>query len=158
MKKRILMVAMVVLALMVSLSVALADESRPPEDQISLDPNFASYEWHRMVRSENFGLAMTKASITKLSSTSVSVYGYTEGNEKCAVVGGTIYLQQWNDNKWNNYHSITFTGREVYMFSATRTVTVESGKYYRVFVSHYGVAYDGNQMGMSSTTKSIYVN
>lgn len=147
MKKRFLFTGLLLIVmLMASCAVALADGDVPPQNMISDNPNFSSYEWHRMVMPYGSGdaLAFTRvvASITKYSSSAVYVRGVTEVNKVTSVVGLIMYVEQWKDNAWNSYSMTSFTEYDTDSMSATKVVNVESGYYYRVVIKHraYGVA------------------
>lgn len=160
MKKRVLFAALLVLAMLTSCAIALADNDVPPPDQISSNPNLSMYEWRRpvMTIAEDDALSLTRVtgSISKVSSTCVSIRAVTEANKFCTVVGGTMYVEQWKNNAWNSYHSTTFSTVNGYSASATNTVTVESGYYYRLVVKHRASSF-GEQAYNVSSTGSILV-
>ena len=159
MKKRLTMVILLVLALVAACAVAFAEESAPPQDEISKNPDFSMVEWRQVLRSDEFSVIMGLASLDKRSSTSVYIYGYTEANQKASTVGGTVTLQQWKSNQWNNYYKINFNAYDSLSASGSGVVTVESGYYYRVVTTHKAMSYAGEQAPRKGmTTKSVYID
>lgn len=139
----------------------------PPADQISSNPNYSSYTW---IASTNMGgqagtntvgqdglqIVMAQASISK-SGSSITASGETVTNIISDDLGGTICIQRWKNNKWNNYYSHFFLDFDRSSISFSDTVTVESGYYYRVVVSHYAnTVY--STVTANSVTQSVYIN
>lgn len=135
---------------------AFAQVELPPADQISDNPNEASVEWRDKTRSDEFKITYTYASISKASSTSVYVSATTEANSTATVIGGTMYIQQWKDNKWNSYKTLNFINYDSYTSSYSDTVTVDSNYSYRLVVSHSAFK-AGDSSYAKSTTTSVKV-
>lgn len=158
MKKWMAMVAVFVLALLALCSVALADDMLPT-GEMSEDPNSSTVVWHNLERSDEFKLVMGLAQLDKRSSTSAYIYGYTEANEKASTIGGTVTLQQWKNNKWNNYFTLSFNAYDSLSAKGSTVVTVDSGYYYRVVTTHRAMSYAGVQAPRKGmTTRNLYID
>ena len=164
MKKVIAVLLTLVLILTNGITVFAEEVSAPPANQISADPNYSCTTiWFPSTETNNNsrdgdGLAfiVVRSSISK-SGSSIIAYGLTEANLICDPVGGTVHIQRWKNNRWNNYYSFSFEGFGISSFSGTETVAVESGYYYRVLVNHYADTLYSS-IHASSTTSSVYVN
>ena len=160
MKKRYFLAALLLaLTFLACCSIALADDDVPPPELISENVTFSVVDWHRAVMTIDDELKLNRmtAAISKVDSTHVYVKGVTEANKTCYRIGGYMTIQQWKDNKWNSYTTASFTDANTDETSATGTLSVASGYYYRLVVNHYANHSDGNAYGMT-TTKSILVN
>lgn len=157
MKKRLLISVLLVLALTLCCATAFADDSVPPPDQISENPFYAETVWHYLLRTDEFHLTSTRVTITAGSS-AVSGYAYSEANEQGYMVGGTMILQQWKDNQWNDYYSVDFLGYNEKAYSISRLMSVTPGYYYRLCVIHRAIAYDRTTSYQVNVTKSVYIN
>lgn len=104
-----------VLALVLSLvlmlggnAVALAEneQSLPPLNEISSNPNSATFTWHKDVSTQDVEkkeICFTRTGISKLSSTSVSISQTTQTNATAGVIEGYMFVQRWYNNKWESY-------------------------------------------------------
>ena len=156
MKKVIAVLLTLVLILTNGITVLAEEVSAPPANQISADPNFSyaiyvasvNTEKEERLRSGEDGLiiVMAESSISK-GSGSVTIHARTDSNIISAQIGGTVRIQRWKDNKWNNYYSTNFFAFSTASHSTTKTVSVESGYYYKLYVTHIAIT--------PSTTKSI---
>lgn len=155
--KKYFSVALLLTLLMTLVCVSALADDVPPASEISENPNCAETEWYNPLRDDDFKLTYVSSGISKTSSTSITASATTEANEKAASIGGTITVQQWKDNKWNPYKTVGFWGSDVASFSTSKSVTVESGYYYRLSVYHSAKNL-GNISAATSVTKSIYVN
>lgn len=156
------------LTLMFTNGIAVLAEEMdvPPADQISSNPNYASYTWIaplnggsqagiNEVGEDGLQIVMVQASISK-NGTYIGATATTDSNIK-SDLGGTIYIQKWQNNKWNTVYSHYFVAFESCTASLSAGTTVESGYYYRVGVSHF--AYTPYSIVHAySTTQSVYVN
>lgn len=141
MKKRFLFTGLLLIVMLIaSCAIALADADVPPQSLISDNPNYSTFEWRRtfVPYGSDDALAFTRvvSSISKNSSSSVYVRGVTEVNKVTSVVGLIMYVEQWKDSKWNSYSMISFTEYDTDAMSATKVVDVESGYYYRLVIKH----------------------
>lgn len=161
MKKRFLFTGfLLIVMLMASCIVALADDDVPPQDLISDNPNFSTYEWRRTIMpyaSDKLEITRVVSSIIKNSSTSVYIRGVTEVNKQCSIVGAILYVEQWKDNKWNSYRTLSYTDYNCYAIDAENNITVDSGYYYRLVVQHRAITL-GESADQVTYTKSLYVN
>ena len=145
----------------------LAEEvETPPADQISSNPNYASYTWIAPINVGNqagtmevgedgLQIVMVQATIGH-NGTTIGASATTETNIK-SLLGGTIHIQKWQNNKWNTVYTHYFDNLGVCSATLTINVSVESGHYYRVGVSHFAhTAY--SSVFAYSTTQSIFVN
>lgn len=159
-----------VLALVLSLvlmlggnAVALAEneQSLPPLNEISSNPNSATFTWHKDVSThdvEKKEICFTRTGISKLSSTSVSISQTTETNANAGIIEGFMFVQRWYNNKWESYASFDFGKSNTTICESAHVVSVESGYYYRLAVTHIAI-FDAGQVSSCDTyTKSIFVN
>lgn len=145
----------------------LAEEVEvPPADQISPNPNYASYTWiapiiiggqagTNEVGEDGLQIIMVNATISKNGST-IGASATTETNIK-SDLGGTIYIQKWQNNKWNTVFSHYFVSFEESTVMQTTSTSVESGYYYRVAVSHFAYT-PYSVIHAYTTTPSVLVN
>lgn len=159
-----------VLALVLSLvlmlggnAVALAENehSLPPLNEISSNPNSATFTWHKDVSIQDVEkkeICFTRTGISKLSSTSVSISQTTETNANAGIIEGFMFVQRWYNNKWESYASFDFGKSNTTICESAHVVSVESGYYYRLAVTHIAI-FDAGQVSSCDTyTKSIFVN
>jgi hypothetical protein len=149
---------------------AFADEiPTPPLSQISSNPNYASVSWRNPAfingnpdgimgtGQDGLQIVFASASISKASSSSVSIYATTESNIISNEIGGIIYIERWNNNGWENYDTYSFRDYFIDVCSGSATIGVESGYYYRLSVTH--IAGTGfSTKSAYSTTASVLVN
>lgn len=162
MKKVLSLVLALVLMLGGSVS-ALAEiaQSIPPLSQISPNPNSATFTWRKDVSTQDIEkkeICFTEIGISKVSSTAVSIVQTTQTNAKAAVINGFMFVQRWNNNKWEEYASREFFKGNTTLCETAYTVSVESGYYYRLAVSHIAVFADGQNSSCNTYTSSVYVN
>lgn len=131
------------------------------------NPNYASYTCFaplylnptqagtKTVGQDGLQIVMVNASISKNGST-IGASATTDTNIK-SDLGGTIYIQKWENNKWNIVYSHYFVSYESCTATLTTGTSVESGYYYRVAVSHFAIT-PYSSVYAYSTTQSIYVN
>ena len=145
----------------------LAEEvETPPADQISSNPNYASYTWiaplnggsqagTNEVGEDGLQIVMVNVSMGKNGSTiGASATTYTNIE---SVLGGTIYIQKWQNNKWNTVYSEYFAEYGACVATLTTNASVETGYYYRVVVSHFAHT-PYSSVYAYSTTQSVFVN
>ena len=156
MKKRYFLVILILLA---SCAIALADEDVPPPMLISENPDFSIVDWYRSVMpfDDELTLVRLTSSISKSDSTHVSIHAVTQANKNGYPIGGSMVVQQWKDNKWNNYYTTTYSERGTSRITADDRVTVASGYYYRLVVEH-AVHYFSEHAYETRMTSSIFVN
>ena len=147
--------------------VVLAEQlDIPPADQISSNPNYASYTWiaplnggsqagTNEVGEDGLKIVMVNASINKNGS-SIGASATTVSNIN-SVIGGTIHIQKWQNNKWNTVYSEYFVDYGTCMASLSTGAAVESGYYYRVGVSHFAHT-PYSSVYAYSTTQSVFIN
>jgi len=129
----------VAIVLLFSISVpALAESSTPPASDLSPNPDYYYGTWTAGISPMSTAIAISSATynISKASSTSVNVSASTTANQTADVVGGTIYLQQWNGTAWINIKSRNFIAYDSNYDSDSTTWTVTSGYYYRTKTVH----------------------
>ena len=159
---------LLILTLMFTNGIAvLAEEvETPPADQISSNPNYASYTWIaplnggsqagiNEVGEDGLQIVMVNASISKNGS-HIGASATTDTNIR-SLLGGTIHIQKWQNNKWNTVYSHYFDDFGVCTATLTTGTSVESGYYYRVAVSHFAHT-PYSSVYAYSTTQSVYVN
>lgn len=161
--KKTLICMLVFVLMFTNLSSVLADPiSAPPVSQISANPGFAEVEWTLASEKETQTrgiptIVFLHASIRKSSSNSITIFAETDADIVCAFVGGNMFVQRWINNSWSTYQAYSFWGYNKTWASSTKTITVPSGYYYRLVVSHMASAADGS-VGKQSTTTSVFVN
>lgn len=145
----------------------LAEEvETPPADQISSNPNYASYTWIaplnggsqagiNEVGEDGLSIVMVKASISK-NGLLIGASAQTDTNIE-SNLGGTIYIQKWQNNHWNTVYSQYFVAYGSCTASLYTGTSVESGYYYRVAVSHFAFT-PYSVVHAYSTTQSVFVN
>lgn len=157
MKKRFFLVAL--LLALLTCSMALADGDVPPPDQISDNPHFSIVEWHRSVMTLDDAVKLTRTTteISDVDSTHIYVRGVTQANKICWKIGGFMTIEQWKNNKWNTYTTLSYSAYNKTEATGEKTVTVASGYHYRLVIDHYA-DYDGKDEATSTkTTDSILV-
>lgn len=137
-----------------TLDPALASANVPPSGQISGDPNYS--EGFSQDSSGFSIMAATSVSggcsITKLSSSSVRCFGYSECPEYDPAIGIVIRLQAYYDGAWHTLQTKTRTIGGTYV-STSQDYSVTPGYYYRTYAIH-SIA---NGTTDTSCTSSIYV-
>ena len=162
MKKVLSLVLALVLMLGGSVS-ALAEiaQSIPPLSQISPNPNSATFTWRKDVSTQDIEkkeICFVQIGISKASSSSVSIFQITETNAKAALIQGWVFVQRWSNNKWEEYASCDFSKMNTTICETAYTVSVESGYYYRLAVTHVALFDDGGNSSRNSYSQSVYVN
>lgn len=162
MKKVLSLVLALVLTLGGSVS-ALAEtaQSIPPLSQISSNPNSATFTWRKDVSTQDVEtkeICYTEIGISKASSSSVSISQITETNAKAALIHGLMFVQRWYNNKWEEYKTLDFSKVNATLCETGYTVSVESGYYYRLAVTHIAIFDDGQNSSCNTYTQSLYVN
>ena len=161
MKKRYFLVALLLmLTFLTCCAVALAEDDVPPPEQISVDPNFSMVDWYLNVMplADELKLVRTTANIYKTDSTHVAVRGVTQTNKTCLYINGYMAIQQWKDNRWNTYTTVSYTNYGANEATGETIVAVASGYYYRLAINHYAFDSDGNTVSSTVATASILVN
>lgn len=167
MKKIVSIVLVVMLLLCNGISVLAEENTTPPANQISDNPIFAEDEkvFPFSTNSDDslgmdrdgFELVVIRSGISKASSSSVKVSVTTTGNTICLQIGGISSIQRWYNNEWQRYYTFSFWDYGVSTCSDTRTITVESGYYYRITTTHKAFSPESMKIGYTTTT-SILVN
>ena len=167
-KRRIVMkkVLALVLSLVLMLggsAAALAETAQaiPPLSQISSNPNSASFTWRSDVSTQDVEkkeICFTEIGISKVSSTSVSISQTTQTNAKAVAIQGWMYVERWYNNRWEEYKTYDFYKGNTTLCETGCTVTVESGYYYRLAVTHIAVFLDSDNSSCNTYSRSIYVN
>lgn len=145
----------------------LAEEvETPPADQISSNPNYASYTWvapinveqrqeTREAGEDGLKIVMVHVSLTK-NGTYIGTSAQTDTNIE-SNLGGTIYIQKWQNNRWNTVFSQGFIALGSCTASLSTGDFVESGYYYRVGVAHFAYT-PYSSLYAYSTSQSVFVN
>ena len=158
--KKMLAVLLTLTLMLTNLGAVLAETvSAPPASQISANPNYASVEkaFPASGNTRNFAIDYISSAIGKKSSSSISASAITETNTTAIRIGGTIYVQQWKNNAWRNYTSTTFWAYTTARASTIKSISVESGYYYRLKVYHTATD-NTTTVQVVSTTSSVLVN
>ena len=161
MKKLLLVILAIILATTTN-TCALADTiSLPPADQISSNPNQSVYTWQKMnVSAETDNepeIVFTQESISKVSSTSVAIFAMSQANATASTMVLNMVVQRWRNNTWEPYQTVSELQQLVSFLTRSATVTVESGYYYRLAVTHIAV-FPGKFNTVKGHTESLFVN
>lgn len=144
MKKIITLVTLMLVLLMAMCAVASAGDDH------------AAVTWSNPQSRSTPAISSVSSSITKASSTSVTIKAKTTANQSVDSVGGRAIIQRWNNNKWESYKSYNFNAYDTSSCSLNKTVTVASGYTYRLRVGHSVNDLDGND-AVNTTTSSVTV-
>lgn len=158
--KKMLAVLLTLTLMLTNLGAVLAETvSAPPANQISANPDYAKVEmsFPEADNTRTLAISYVTSAIGEKSSSSISASAVTETNTTASKIGGTIYIQQWKNNAWTNYTSRSFWVYNTDRASTIKTVSVESGYYYRLKVYHTAIDDTGMAQAVSTTT-SILVN
>lgn len=161
MKKVLSLVLALVLMLGGSVS-ALAEtaQSIPPLSQISPNPNSATFTWRKDVSTQDIEkkeICYTDIGISKAGSSAVSISQITQTNAKAVAIQGWMYVERWYNNRWEEYKTYDFFQSNSILCETGYTVTVESGYYYRLAVTHIAVFADGQNSSCNTYTGALYV-
>ena len=145
MKKIITLVTLMLVLLMAMCAVASAGDDH------------AEVTWNNP-KSARTAVAIdsVSSSISKASSTSVSIKAKTVANQAVNSVGGKAVIQRWNNNTWETYKTYNFNAYGSSSCSLNKTVTVASGYNYRLRVSHSAVTASDSDY-VTTTTSSVKV-
>jgi hypothetical protein len=161
--KKIVVILLTLILTMTNLGTVLADTiSAPPASQISANPNYASVEKTFSVSNEagtrgKPSITFTRAGISKSSSTSVTISATTESDITSLKIGGQMSVQRWINNAWSTYKTTSFWSYNTYRATSTKTITVPTGYYYRLYVTHIASNNDGTS-SKTLITNSVLVN
>ena len=147
-----LLLALLSLAL---LTTAIGEDA-PPADQIASDPSNSYVQWTNSERSTGLAISYVELSISP-GSGCVYISATTDANMTADIVGGYVRIQQWKDSKWTTVKTIGFDRYDCSSSSLNRSVSVDSGYYYRALGIHDAV-YCGESTSKSTSTTSVYVN
>ncbi len=160
--KKVFLIMLVIIIASVSIEAfAEALFDTPPASQISSNLDYASTTWssstQKDIEDSNFAIIFVNDSISKSSSTSVSVFSLTQTNATAGAIIVELCVQRWYNNKWENYSTTDLQAIGTDSCSGSLTISVQSGYYYRLAASHLA-----SQLGQISTvhtyTKSVFVN
>lgn len=161
--KKIAVFLLALTLMMTNVGTLLADTvSAPPASQISADLNYASVEKTYGITDESGtrgkpSIVFTRAGISKSSSTSVVITATTESNIVSEKIGGQMTVQRWINNSWNTYKTTSFWSYNTSRATASKSVSVPSGYYYRLVVMHVATNVDGTS-SKASITRSVLAN
>lgn len=161
--KKIVVFLLTLTLMMTNLGTVLADTvSAPPANQISANPNYASVEKTFSVTDEAAtrgkpSITLVRAGISKSSSTSVTISATTESDITSSKIGGHMSVQRWINNSWSTYKTTYFWAYDTYRATSTKTITVPTGYYYRLYVTHVASNNSGTS-SKTSITNSVFVN
>lgn len=156
--KKMLTFLLTLTLLLTNLGAVLAESiSAPPANQISANPNYASVEKYfpEAGDTRDFAIDYVRAALSKNSSSSISITAVTETNTIAVRLGGTIYVQQWKNNGWQNFGSTSFWDYDTTRAYTHKSVSVESGYYYRLKVYHTATDNTGTVQVVSTTTSLL---
>lgn len=94
------------------------------------------------------------AKISNAGSGKVTVYAYTKGKVECDKVELDIYLQYYDNGSWNYVNNWNYSVKNKPFLSASRTLAVTKGRYYRIRCYH-AVTKNGVKESSSTVTNGI---
>lgn len=165
MKRTISTILCAILLLFSCTNVFACEANIPPADQISVNPAYAYDRWEsngfetagNQSRAGEDGLAIMFAESSISPGTgSVRVSATTETNISADFVGGTVQIQVYRNNNWQAYRTFVFE-RIGCSATVTKNISVDSGYYYRVVVSHKAIT-PYSTVYCTTSTRSILVN
>lgn len=161
--KKIVVILLALILTMTNLGTVLADTvSTPPVNQISANPNFAIVERTYAITDVSGtrgkpSIVYTRAGISKSSSTSVAITATTESNIVSEKIGAQMSVQRWINNSWSTYKTTSAWSYNTTRATASKTISVQTGYYYRLVVMHIATNVDGTS-SKTSITSSVFVN
>ncbi len=159
MKRVLLLLMAFVLLFSISLPALADSESLPPLTDLSPNPDYYYGSWSLGISPMSTAIAITNAdySIVKVSATSVKTSASTTANQTADMVGGTMYLQKWENNAWATIKTSSFSDDHVVSHSGSATFTVTSGYYYRLKTTH-SAKLDNITVTRTTYTGGIFIN
>lgn len=115
--------------------------------------SFAEDTSYSLLRGNNLNYG--NASISRLSSNEVVIYGLTQCHQECDELWLKLFLEQKNNGSYSTYDYWEFYDTNNTSLEAELTVIVPSGHYYRV--RGYHAAKDGTKEATSTLTSGIWV-
>ncbi|MDO5134800.1 MAG: DUF6147 family protein [Eubacteriales bacterium] len=109
---------------------------------------------YSLLRGNNLGFG--NASVTKLSSNEINVFGLTQCHHACQTVYLSLYLERKINGNYATYKSWDFTTSNATKLTKSLNVWVPRGYYYRV--RGYHAAKDGTRESTSTLTSGIWMN
>lgn len=94
--------------------------------------------------------------ISKLSSNTINVFGYTFAYHDCDDVDLYMYVEKLVDGSWCSYKSFKYTDNNVSTLSKSISLKVDSGYYYRLR-GYHRTYNDGRQESTTTATDGIYI-
>lgn len=92
------------------------------------------------------------SSITKVGTGKIGAGGSTTGQRIVNKISVTVVVQRLVNGSWENYHTWSAEKTDAAYVSASKTLSVPTGYYYRVSCSHYAASDSGY-----SNTDGIYI-
>ena len=140
--------------MLMALTTSASATSMPPADQISADPNHASYSWRNPSRDAG-EIIYVEIGISVVSS-GLYLAAVTESSPAADTIGGIAFVQYWEDDTWKDYSRFYFEDYGVDNCELSHTISVPGGYYYRLSIIHTA------QFGMDlitrrSTTQAVFV-
>ena len=117
--------------------------------------NYAEDTVYSLLRGSH--LSHGNASITELSSNSISVYGLTQCHHTCDNVYLSLYLERKVNGSYATYKSWDYSKLDATSLSKSLVVSVPSGYYYRIRGYHAAKCDDSSKESISTLTEGIYV-
>ena len=166
MKKIVSFLLTITLLLCNGFTVSAEEIPTPPADQISFNPNYAFDENYYFFDpnqnnpnssgGDGLGLIYIYSGIRK-SGSNITASFTTTANLECTYIGAAVIIQRWNNNSWETVYSFSVWDYDVSSVSATKTINVDSGFYYRVRAMHVAATLLSSKSGVT-VTQSILVN
>lgn len=115
--------------------------------------DFSEDTQYSLLRGNNLNSGSVR--ISKIASNEIAIYGVTQCHRECDEVWLDVYLEQKDNGIYYTYDYWNFYDTDETSLSASITVIVPRGHYYRV--RGYHAAKDGSKEATSTITQGIWV-
>ena len=102
-------------------------------------------------------LSHGNASITELSSNSISIYGLTQCHHTCDNVYLSLYLERKVNGSYATYKSWDYSTTSATSLSKNLIVSVPTGYYYRIRGYHAAQCDGSSKESVTTLTDGVYV-
>lgn len=140
--------------MLMALTTSASATSMPPADQISADPNHASYSWRNPSRDAGV-ITYVEIGISVVSG-GLYLSAVTECSPEADFIGGIAFVQYWEDNTWKDYSRFYFEDYDTDCCELSHTISVPGGYYYRLSIIHTAEFFT-DMVSCRSTTEAVYV-
>lgn len=152
------------LVILGSLSVSSALNARAAEEGVKVDGSYLTMEETSSGKSSN-NLSRGKhlmdgeCSITKAGKNRIYAYGATTANHDVDYVAVIVYVERYlpEEDAWGRVDAWIEECENDYLASTAKTLTVETGYYYRVHAEHFAEKAPDPMEETFSVTNGIWI-